>query len=147
MLTPNQIKQKLVEYFESHAQINSVVFADDFEFSAERNLLYKAVNLSFVGSRINEKMMDNSFKVVIADMVSEDDAHLQFEVVSDCTVIAEDFFTFLQYEEGWVFSRSSTIRPLIDNGGDRISGVEFTVILSVVRSQNTCATPVRSVIE
>lgn len=146
MLTLTQIKQRLIDWFSSHAQINTVVFANDFEFSAERNLVYPVVNLSFIGSRINERMLDYSIKVKIGDLVSEDDTNLQDYVISDSILIAEDFFTFLQYEEGWVFTRSSTIRPLIDNGGDRISGVEFTVIVSVVRSQNTCEKPVRSVI-
>lgn len=142
MLTLNQIRLKLIQFFQDHAQVNDVVYADDFEFNAERNLTYPVVNLEFLEASISNKFLNYSFKVVVGD-VAGDDAELQNEVISDSLLTAEDFFSFLQNEEGWSFSKSSRLNPFKDDSGDRVSGVVFTVILSVIRSQNTCATPTK----
>lgn len=143
MLSLHQIKKRLVSYFENHAQINSVVFEDDFEFNAERNLTYPVVGMEFLDASVSGKLLNYSFKVVLGDMVSMDDSDLQDEVVSDMLLVAEDFLSFLQNEEGWVFDKTTSIQPFKDDGGDRVCGVVFRVVLSVVRSQNTCATPLK----
>lgn len=144
MLSLQQIKKRLMSYFEDHAQINSVVFEDDFEFNAERNLTYPVSGIEFIDASTSAKYLNFSFKVVLGDMVSSDDSDLQDEVISDMLLVAEDFLSFLQYEEGWVFDKSTSIQPFKDDGGDRVCGVVFRVVLSVVRSQNTCATPTKS---
>lgn len=40
MKTLNELKQIIKGYFESHAQINSVYYCDDFDFNAERSIQY-----------------------------------------------------------------------------------------------------------
>ena len=141
MLTLNQIKTKLIEYFNGHAQVNDVKYEDDFEFKAESNLTYPVVNIEYLDSNISNKLMNYNFKVVIADVVSEDRPELQDEIYSDTLLIAEDFFTFLQYQEGWTFSKSSSLQKFWDENGDRVCGIVFRVVLSVVRPQAECTKP------
>ena len=67
MKTLNELKQIIKGYFESHAQINSVYYCDDFDFNAERSIQYPVVNIEYLNSNINDKLMNHIFKVVIAD--------------------------------------------------------------------------------
>src|SRR3990170_7796222 len=136
MLTLTQIKNRLKDYLNNHAQVNSVVVADDFEFNAERNLNYPAVNIEYVNADMSDKLMIYSFRIVIGDLVSADEPELQLEVHSDCLLIAEDLFSFLQYQDDWLFRKTSSINKFVDDSGDRVSGVEFRINISVVRSQN-----------
>ncbi|GAA4326301.1 hypothetical protein [Flaviaesturariibacter amylovorans] len=143
MLSLQQIKKKLITYLTNHGQVNEVVWADDFEFSAERNLSYPVVNIEFLEATVSGKMLGYSFKVTIGDMVAADQVDLQTEVISDNLLIAEDFLTYLQYAEGWEFNRSTSLVPFRDDTGDRVSGVVFRFVLNVVRSQKECATPTK----
>jgi hypothetical protein len=143
MLSLNQIKYKLISYFEAHGQINQVVYADDFEFNAQRNLNYPVTNIEYVDATINNKFLNYTFKIVIGDRVVADDTNQQDNVHSDAILIAEDFFAYLQQEEGWTFNKSSSIQKFLDDSGDRVSGIVFRITLAVIRSQNTCQTPVK----
>lgn len=142
-MTLNQIKQKLTTFFNSHAQVNDLRFQDDFDFNAERNLLYPVVNVEWLGAAINNKMTNHNLKVTIGDLLNINDPEQLHDIYSDSLLIAEDLFSFLQYEEGWTFSKSSTIQKFDDASGDRVAGVVFTITISVVRTQNTCATPTK----
>ena len=143
MLSLNQIKSNLLSYFTSHAQVKQIVYGDDFKFNGERDLSYPVVNIEFLDASISQKLLNYNFKFVIGDFTS-DNTEQQDEVISDSLLIAEDFFSFLQETEGWVFSKSSSIQKFVDDSGDRVSGIVFRVVLSVVRSQNACSTPLHA---
>lgn len=143
MLTLNQIKQKLIAFFENHAQINDVIYADEFEFDAKDGLTYPVANIEFLNASINDRVLSYNFKIVIGD-TCPDDTEMQNQTVSDSILIAEDLFSFLQYEPSFVFTKISSIQKFWDDNADRISGVVFTITLQVIRSQNTCAIPVKS---
>lgn len=146
MITLNQIKRRLLAWFESHAQINSTTSFDDFEFEAERNLAYPVANVEYLLSNIDDKFINYTFFVKVGDLAGDNVSH-QDEVVSDAILIADDFFSYLQDEEGWVFRRSSTLDTFKDDGGDRVTGIMFRVVLGVVRSHNTCQTPTKDLLE
>ncbi len=143
MLSLNQILNKLEGFFNDHAQVNEVVVASDFDFNAERNLTYPVVNLEHVDSNISDKKMNHRFKVVVADILSTDTKNHDNEIVSDSLLIAEDFFSWLQEQEGFEFTKSTNIQRFVEDGGDRTAGVTFVVTLSTIRAQNTCQKPTR----
>ena len=144
MLTLIQIQQRLVSFFENHAQVNSVTTLDQRELDAQRDVTYPAVNLEYQDTSVSANMVNHVFLVTIGDRVGEDRSDLQLSVISDSLLVAEDFLTYLQYAEGWVFNRTTSIQNFKDDGPDRVSGVVFRITIGVVRSQNECATPTKS---
>lgn len=140
MLTLNQIRKELTNWFEQHAQIRTVVSLDDWEEQANRDTQYPLANVEHVLSAIDDKFMNYSFQIKVVSLTG-DNVDLQHEAISDATLIADDFFSYLQEAPGWVFRRSSTLDNVIDQGADRYSGVKFRIILGVMRSHNTCIIP------
>jgi len=144
MKTLNQIKHILINYFESHAQIQQVVYSDDFDFNSNRNLIYPVVNIEYVNTNITTKTSNHIFKIVIADKVEVEDSNMEDNVHSDAIQIAEDFISHLERTEGWFLAGTSTINKFTDDTGDRTSGIVFTITLSVVRDKNRCNTPLKN---
>lgn len=144
MLSLNQIKLKLKDYFNLHAQIASVYSEKNFDFSAEKHINYPTVNIEFITANVSNKTLSYSFKIVLADMTGGN-KDLEDEVESDLLLIAEDLFAYLQQSEGLIFDKSTTLNKFTDDKGDRTSGFVFTISLGVIRSQNECATPVAAV--
>lgn len=143
MLTLNQIKIILKDWFNNHALINSVYYCDDFDFNSERSIDYPVANIEYLNSDITGKMINHNYKVVIGDLTKADDSEMEDNIHSDSLQVAEDFFTFLQNYEGFSFDKSSSINKFTDDTADRASGIVFTFSLSLVRSQNRCDVPTK----
>ena len=141
MLTLNQLKLILKDFFESHGMINSVYYFDDFDFAAERNISYPVANISYLNSNMSTKTLNHNFKVVIADICQPDNNDMQDNIHSDSLQVAEDFFTFLQNYEGFNLKRTTSINKFNDSNGDRTSGIVFTITLEVIRPMNWCNKP------
>ena len=144
MLTLNQIKIILLAWFNNHAQINSTYYEDDFDFNAERNILYPVCNIEYLNSVLNDKVTSHIFKIVIGDITEPDNHDMEDEVFSDSLQVAEDFFTYLQNFEGFMFNKNATLNKFVDDTGDRVTGVVFTISLGVIRPQNWCDTPTKT---
>jgi len=71
-LTLNQIKKILLAWFQSHADINSTFYEDDFDFNGERKIIYSVSNIEYVESNINGKQNTHSYKLTLADLVDAD---------------------------------------------------------------------------
>lgn len=144
MLTLNQIKHTLIAWFNNHAQINNVTYESDFDFNAERNLIYPVVNIEYKYSNTSDKLINHLYLITIADLTDPNILGHDDEILNDTTLIAEDFLAWLQsQEEGLIFSKSSSIQPFYSDTHDRVSGITLGVTISVIRSQNTCQIPVR----
>ena len=141
MVTLNQIKYKLIDFFKKHKQINHVSYSESFDFSAERNLSYPAVNIEYMQSSMQGKKMIHSFNIVIGDLIDADNGRTDDEIYSDALQITEDFFTYLNEDYSFELSKNSSIQKFADSNGDRVSGVTFTVSLIAMRHQNKCIIP------
>ena len=141
MLSLNQIKIKLKDHFNQHAQIASVYSDKNFDFAAEKYINYPTANIEFISANVSNRTLNYSFKIVLADLTNGD-KDLEDSVESDLLLISEDFFAFLQQTEGLFFDKSTSLIKFNDDKGDRTSGFVFTINLGVIRSQNECATPV-----
>ncbi len=141
MLTLIQITNKLQNFFETHAQINTVKVESDFDFNAESALIYPVVNLAYIDSNIANKAMNHRIEVTIADLVNKEIEQHDLQIESDALLIAEDFFAWLQEQMDFDFQKSTSIQPFADNAADRTSGVVFTITLQTIRPQNTCQIP------
>lgn len=143
MLTLNQLKRKLTKLFESHKQIRTTVYSDNFSFSAERNLTYPVANIEFLESNIKDKELIRSYKIVLGDLIHPEKLESEDEIVSDMELIAEDFFASLQNDADVFLIKSSSLQKFSDSNGDRVSGITFRVNISLIRSQNPCAIPIK----
>ena len=144
MITLDNIKQILKDYFNSHGQINSVYYCDDWDFNSERSINYPVVNIEYLNSNISNRTINHNFKIVIGDITESDNTDMEDQVHSQSLQIAEDFYTYLQnYEVGIFFNKVSTLNKFTDDTGDRVSGIVFTVTISAIRSQNICDKPTK----
>lgn len=139
-MTVIQMTDILMDWFSKHKQIQTVLNLDDYEFEAERDVTYPVANVEYISSGVSDKMNNRTFLIKLGDLAGSD-ARVQNEVISDMEQIADDFTSFCQDREGWVFRKNTTFDPFKDGGGDRVSGVTFSVVLGTVRPQNNCATP------
>lgn len=144
----NKLKTFLQQFFEQHGMINSVYYMNDFDFSAQRNIVYPCVNIEYVNTSMSKKTFDHSFKIIIADLCQPDNNEHQDNIHSDSLQVAEDFFTYLQNFDGTTefnfdLKRTSTLNPFIDDKGDRCAGIVFTLSLAINRPMNWCNTPTK----
>lgn len=142
MLTLNQVKKILKDYFEGHAQINDVIYGNDIEFNAERQINYPACNIEYLNSDVSGKLLNYNYNIVIADICEPDNDEMQDNIISDSLQIAEDFISYLEYTEGLIYNGSSSLEPFIDDTGDRTTGVSFTLSIGTIRNQNWCNKPI-----
>jgi hypothetical protein len=141
MKTLNELKNILTTWFEKHRQIGSVFYEDDFDFNAERNINYPVTNIEYMESNVSGKKTTHIYKFILADLLDENIKGHEDEIFSDLMLIAEDFFSFAQDEEGFEFSKSVNIQKFVDDTNDRTAGLTFRIQISVIRSQNNCTTP------
>lgn len=145
MLTLNQLKIILIDYFNNHQMIENAYYQDDFDFSAISSSDYPICNIEYLNSSIAKNVMYHNYKLIIGDITAPDNNDMEDNIHSDSLQVAEDFFTFLQNTyNGIIFDKSSTIQKFTDDRGDRISGIVFTIKLGTIRKQNICDTPVRN---
>jgi len=141
MITLNQLKHTLVNWFKSHGQINDVYYLTDFDFNSERHIKYRGVNITYQESNLQGDFINHLYTVVIADLVEFDNPEMQDEIHSDSLQIAEDFFAWLQTQYDFDFTITSSVQPFIDDTADRAVGVSFTIELAVARDNNVCQIP------
>lgn len=146
MLTTNQIKVRLIDFFENHAQINTVVYADDFDFSAYPNLVYPVVHIQSVNSQITGKEVINSFKFMIADMEDPQNQDSEDEIWNDTQLIADDFLTFFGDDDypDFLMDTDTTFQRFSESGTDRTAGVVFTAKVRQTREINPCTIPTQA---
>ncbi|MCZ2338183.1 MAG: hypothetical protein LC127_08265 [Chitinophagales bacterium] len=142
MLTLNQVKKILVDYFVGHAQIKQVIYGNDVEFNADRQINYPACNIEYLNSDVSGKLLNYNYKIVLADISNPDDDEMSDNIISDALQIAEDFLSYLEYTEGFIFNGSSNLEPFLDDTGDRTTGIVFTLAIGTIRNSNWCNKPV-----
>ena len=143
MLSLNQIKYQLIGFFDNHAMLNTTKYEDDFNFNAERHLVYPICNIEYLSSTVSGKETKHNFKIVLGDLADANIIGQADEIQSDMLLIAEDFFSWAQEFEGFNFQKSVNIQKFIDDMNDRVSGIVFQIQLAVIRSQNICAIPTK----
>lgn len=137
----NQIKKKLIAFFESHKCINEVVYNNEFDFFAERRLKYPVVNIDYIESNLQEKFTTHSYMIKIADGITVGNPASEDEILSDALQVVEDLYTHLYEDYSFEVIKSSSVQPFSDSEGDRVSGIAFRLNLSVFRAENRCEIP------
>ena len=137
----NELRLQLINFFETHAQVNKVLWMDEDDFIAQRENTYPIVNLEWLDTSLSGKFLEHRFRVLIGDLYNPNILGIEDEIYSDCVQIAGDFYSWAQENFDFIFSSTSNISKFTDDTGDRISGITFNVSLSVPNSWNECAIP------
>ena len=148
MLSLNQIKQRLIDFFEGHAQINTVIYADDFDFNAYPDIVYKVVHIQPVNTIVRTNEIIHQFKIMIADIEDPLNATSEFDLYSDCELIANDFLAFFGDDDypDIIMDTNTTFQPFSESGTDRTAGVVFTAAIRQTRYINPCTIPTQAII-
>lgn len=143
MLTLNQISQKLINFFENHSQINTVIYADDFDFSAYPDITYRVVHIQSVDSQIRGKEILNRFKIMIADIEDPQNENSEEEIWSDSALIASDFLSFFGDDDypDFILDTDTSLQQFSESGSDRTAGIVFTTTVRQTREINPCTIP------
>ena len=145
MLTLNQLRKYLVDFFESHYQINTVVYADDFDFSAKADVLYKVAHIQPVDPVvINSNEILNRFKITIGDIEDPNNPDSENEIWSDCISITNDFVSYFGNDdfEDFYIDKTINIQRFSESNTDRVAGVVFAFNIRQTRLNNPCTLPV-----
>ena len=145
-MTLNQIRTQLIEFFNDHAQVNSVIWMDEDDFIAQRDTTYPVVNMEWLDTSLSDRFLQHRFRVLIGDLYNPNVTGIEDEIYSDCVQIAGDFWSWLQENMDFNFQSSSNIQKFTDDTGDRISGITFTITISVPNNWDECAIPKKKVI-
>ncbi|WP_158798081.1 hypothetical protein [Pedobacter sp. L105] len=143
-MTVKEISAALVAWFNSHLQINSVTQYDNKNFIGDRAKLYTVANVYYLDSSINGQVRTDSYQVTIADLLTPGNTN-ESDIYFTALDIAEDFYTYLQFNPSWTFNKSSNSQKFTEADGDRIAGLTFTVQLQSIRTQNRCAIPLNDI--
>lgn len=143
MLTLNQLKNKLVEFFNAHRQLNTVCYGDDFDFNAERSLVYPVCNIEYTDSIMADKFTTHNYLITLSDLYDPNIKGHSDEIQSDMMGIGEDFFRWASESYDFEFIKSVRTKKFVDDADDRTSGISFNVQISVVRGTGVCAIPLQ----
>lgn len=147
-MTLNQYKKILMNFFQNHLQINTVLFGNQYDFNANENIVYPVANIRFLDSSTNGTSIIDRFEFVIADLQDDEDDDSEFEIINDVTQIAYDLVNYLNKEEfAFLFQVSTvtTINNFSERNTDITAGVTFAVNLTQQRIINPCNVPVTDV--
>jgi|GEM_PF-5214602 len=138
MLTPNQIKNSLINYFNSIEQVTQVLHDDEFEFNANRELNYGfVVNLEKSDPFEQTKFMYYPYVITIADLYNQNYPEMKDDIQNDALLIAKDFVRWVKNVENGILGNlisNVTYNYFTDSNDDRIAGVVFNVSIPVALS-------------
>lgn len=144
-LTLNQYRKILTAFFDSHLQINTTLFGNNYDFNANENVVYPVGNIRYLDSSTNNNSIIDRFEFTIADLQDTEDDDAEFEIINDATLIAYDLINYLN-DERFAFdfqvSSVTTINPFTEKNTDITAGVNFTVNLTQQRIINPCNVPI-----
>ena len=90
---------------------------------------------------MNGKLTTHSYNIVLADLYDASLNGHADEIHSDMLLIAEDFFSWAQEQNGFLFNKAANIQKFIDDADDRTAGIVLKFQLATMRSQNVCDIP------
>jgi hypothetical protein len=144
MLTLNQVKEYLIQFFNGHKQINTVVFANNFNFSAKADVLYRVAHIENIDpATVNNNEIIYKFKIAIGDIEDPNNQDSENEIWSDCIQIANDFITYFGNDdfEDFFIDKNITIQKFSEGNTDRVAGVVFAFGVRQERLNNPCTLP------
>jgi hypothetical protein len=144
MITVNQYKKLLQSVLESHPQVKTVLFGNEFDFNSKSDLVYPVANIAFISPEtIRGDKKIHQFSITIADSYDTDIEGNDIEIVSDCSLIADDIITYFENQIDGEYEILSDIKvtSFKDGNVDRIAGCVFGLNFTQFRESNIYKIP------
>lgn len=137
-------KDLIVDFFNGHLQINTVLVGDKKSLTKQRNIVYPLANVEYLDKQIRNNDDVYRFEIIIASLANED---IELNVVNDCNLIGDDLVTYFEdtdrFEDLEIFT-NVTFKPFADSFGDRVAGVTFVVSMRGFREACKLSIPLRN---
>jgi uncharacterized membrane protein len=143
MRTANQIKSEFETLASGHYQIQSFLYAQEFEQQAYENLIYPLMLVYPLGGGLQDTTYTRNYRVIIADRVLKSEGN-ELEVESDTQLICLDVLAYwkkLGLNERFTISSSETITPFWEKWGDEVTGHFVDIGIEMFYDFNSCAIP------
>ncbi|RFZ82001.1 hypothetical protein DYU05_15335 [Mucilaginibacter terrenus] len=144
MITINQYIKLLEKYLKQHKQINTVLTSNEADFAAYYKIVYPVAHIDYVTQRISGDNISHQFEIIIGDLFDPNVPASEFEIYSDCNLIADDLLTYFenQVNVDYEISPDTSIQKFTDANGDRVAGAVFVITFNQFRASDNCITPI-----
>lgn len=126
-------KDFIVDFFNKHLQVNTVLVGDRKSLTKQRSIVYPLANVEYLDKVIRDSEDVYRFEIIIASLSNED---IELSVINDCNMIGDDMVTYFEdtdrFEDLEIFT-NITMKPFSDSFGDRVAGITFVVSMTGFR--------------
>ncbi|GAA4907168.1 hypothetical protein [Mucilaginibacter defluvii] len=143
MITINQYLKLIENFLKQHHQINTVITSNEADFTAYDNVVYPVAHIDYVTQRINGANVSHQFEIIIGDLFDPNIPETEFEIYSDCNLIADDVVTYFanQFDTGYEVDENVSVQKFTDANVDRVAGCVFVLTFNQFREANACIIP------
>lgn len=148
MKTRNQIKKIFEDFANSHQQINTFGYGEEFEQQAVEGVVYPLLWIVPTPYQINKMDCNYSYRCIVVDRVHKDQSN-QIEVESDTDLIIKDLISYLDKygrTNHLVLQDSFILTPTFEKWADEVSGWFTDIILIDTFDYSSCALPLADTI-
>jgi hypothetical protein len=144
VITINQYIKLLENYLKQHKQINTVLTSNEADFAAYDKIQYPVAHVDYVTERISGDNISHQFEIIIGDLFDPNLPASEFEIYSDCNLIADDLITYFenQFDAEYEIAPDTSIQKFSDANVDRVAVCVFVITFNQYRDANNCITPI-----
>ena len=142
MVTINQYINLLESFLKQHKQINTVLTSNEADFAAYDAVIYPVAHIDYVTQRINGDNISHQFEIIIGDLFDPNIPNSEYEIYSDCNLIADDLITYFenQTDKEYEIDPNTSIQKFLGNV-DTVAGCVFILTFNQFRESNACIIP------
>lgn len=142
----NQLKEKINEFSDSHAQLNSFGFGEIENINISGNTSYPHLYACLEPSSIQGKFTNINLALLFIDKAEVNNNEITTEIKSDMLQVANDCLTWLSHPNNRDYFEVQQNAPIIfftHEFTDVIAGCKLNLTFSIFNSNNYCAIPTR----
>jgi|GEM_PF-2436462 len=149
MITINQYKKLIEDFFKQHYQINTVVTCNEFDFNADSDIVYPVAHIEYITQNIRTTTITNQFLVTIADLFDPNLPGSELDIYNDTSLIAADCLDYFsnQIEEQYEVHENVSFQKFTNGNVDRVAGCVFSLNFDQFRVADASIIPVESNID
>ena len=147
MLTLKQVIKRLEVLATAHKQINHFLFGDPIEYLTNGEVKYPACFVTLNNGSIEkeERVMSWNFDILFCDLANTatKSQESELDVLSDLSLIAEDFKALLEWHEyrDWYIASSSPVEYLKEEFEDVVLAAKMKITIAKHYDSDTCQVP------
>lgn len=139
MISLNRVRKDIEGFFNSHPQVQHYSYGTIDDYIAMTEKEYYAVNVEFINANVSGKYLVYQFNITIADLMDVSCPETEYNAVSSCILIGQDFLAWLTKME-YTFS-GGNFQPFREDTPDITAGVVLGFSIQVPLGLNGCAIP------